>query len=171
MAKYSQVDFVKLEEPQNPGKPKRSRPFRLRGNGIHWKIPSIMVASLIGIIFAVGHHAFYSYYNGRVADNEREQRLVINAGTAFAFLVQMFLATATGNAYVQNFWLSMKSRPHSISHIDTMYSALQNLLAFWDLRIWGGHPVLLLLALVTWLVSLLPRHRDIRLTRQIGAFQ
>ena len=114
-----------------------------------------MVASaLIGIIFAVGHHAFYSHYNGRVADNEREQRLVINAGTAFAFLVKMFLAIATGTTYVQHFWLRMKSRPHSINHIDAMYSVLQNPLAFWDVRIWGGHLVLLLLALVTWWVSL-----------------
>jgi len=154
MAKNSKVDFVELEQLQNPNKPKRSQPFRLWRNGIHWKIPSVMVASLVGIIFAAGHHAFYSYYNGRVADNEREQRFVINAGTAFAFLVQMFLAIATGNAYVQNFWLSMKRRPHSINHIDAMYSALQNALAFWDVRMWGGHLVLLLLALVTWLVSL-----------------
>lgn len=39
-----------------------------------WKVPSIMIASaLTGIIFAIGHHAFYSHYNGKIANDEREQ--------------------------------------------------------------------------------------------------
>lgn len=110
-----------------------------------------MIASaLTGIIFAIAHHAFYSHYNGKIANDERDQRFVISAGTSFAFLLKMFLAIATGTAYVQNFWRSVKRLPNSINHIDTLYSVLSNPLSFWNLRLWGGHLVLAALALVTW---------------------
>lgn len=151
MAKYSQVQSVELKRPKDANKTKEGRSFRRRKNGIHWKVPSIMIASaLIGVNFAVGHHAFYSHYNGKVANDEREQRFIIIAGTSFAFLVKMFLTIATGTAYVQNFWRSVKRLPNSIDHIDALYSVLRNPMSFWNLRIWGSHLLLAVLALVTW---------------------
>jgi len=74
MAKYSQVQSFELRRPQDANKPRESRPLRRGKNGIHWKVLSITIASaLTGIIFAIGHHAFYSHYNGKIANDEREQ--------------------------------------------------------------------------------------------------
>ena len=110
-----------------------------------------MVGSgLIGIAFAVGHHAFYSHYNGRAVTSEQEQRYIISVGTAFAFLVKVFLTLATATAYVQNFWMRVKRRPNSVQELDALNAVLRNPLHFWNIRMWSRHMVLLVLALITW---------------------
>jgi hypothetical protein len=62
---------------------------------------------LLGVVSAVGHHVLYSHYDGRIATDVATQKYIINAGTGLAFLVKMFLAIATGTAYVQQFYINL----------------------------------------------------------------
>ena len=113
-----------------------------------------MLGSLLaGTAAAVGHHLFYNHYNDRPVRDSTEQRYISNGGTAFAFLVKMFLAIATGTAYVQLFWLSLKTASRRLERVDRLYSILGNVTLFWDLGLWFRNPLLSTLAIVTWYVT------------------
>jgi hypothetical protein len=57
-----------------------------------------------------------------------KQRYIIIAVTGIAFLVNMFLTIATGTAYVQHFWVSVKQKPKS-------FDAIDNTTLFWNLEL------------------------------------
>lgn len=118
---------------------------------LHWKTPTFMIGSLIvGVAFATGHHFFYEYCHGKEADHQLQQQWVTRAGTAFAFVVKMSLAISTGIAYVQQCWVSLRSRPESVKRVDAMFSILTNILQFLDPGLWLRSPILTFLAVVTW---------------------
>jgi hypothetical protein len=120
---------------------------------IHWRVPAVMLGSLLtGIAGAVSHHFFYSHYDNRPVRDGTEQKCLSNGGTAFAFLVKMFLAIATSSAYVQQFWLSLKEKPYRLDRVDRLYSVLKDVTVFCDLGLWLRSPVLTTLAVVTWYV-------------------
>jgi len=120
---------------------------------INWRAPTVMFGALMtGCLSAIAHHVVYSYYNGRLVHDVKEQRYLSNAGTAFAFLVKMFLAIATGSAYVQHFWVTVRSKPFRLGRIDRMNSVLKDLTVLLDLKLWFGNPVLSMLAIITWWV-------------------
>jgi hypothetical protein len=120
---------------------------------IHWRVPAVMLGSLLtGIAGAVSHHFFYSHYDNRPVRDGTEQKYLSNGGTAFAFLVKMFLAIATSSAYVQQFWLSLKEKPYRLDRVDRLYSVLKDVTVFCDLGLWLRSPVLTTLAVVTWYV-------------------
>ncbi|KAE9381990.1 hypothetical protein N431DRAFT_282795, partial [Stipitochalara longipes BDJ] len=122
---------------------------------INWRVPTVMASSLLlGIFSAVGHHVLYSHYDGQFVNNLTKQRYIINGGTGLAFLVKMFLAIATGTAYVQQFWLDVKHGPKSFDTIDTLYSILGNAFLFFNLKLWGRNLILAWLALITWCLPL-----------------
>jgi hypothetical protein len=112
----------------------------------------------------------YSHYDGRIATDVATQRYIINAGTGLAFLVKMFLAIATGTAYVQQFWLNVKHKPNSFDAIDTLYSVLGNAILFWNLNLWFRNLMLAGLALVTWyMASNLTQSINFSLSSSIGS--
>jgi hypothetical protein len=124
---------------------------------IDWRVPTVMTSSLLlGVASAVGHHVLYTHYDGQIANDLTKQRYIINAGTGLAFLVKMFLAIATGTAYVQQFWLSVKHEPKSFHAINTLYSVLGNAFLFRNLKLWLRNFTLAGLALITWYVSIHP---------------
>lgn len=115
-----------------------------------------MIGSLLlGIAFAIGHHFFYRYCDGKEADHQLQQQWVTRAGTSFAFVVKLLLAIAAGMAYVQQCWVSLKSRPESIRRVDAMFSVLENALQFLDPGLWLRSPLLAFMAIVTWSDSFL----------------
>lgn len=127
---------------------------RRHRQAIHWWVPTVMLGSLLaGTAAAVGHHLFYNHYNDMPVRDSTEQRYISNGGTAFAFLVKMFLAIATGTAYVQLFWLSLKTASRRLERVDRLYSILGNVTLFWDLGLWFRNPLLSTLAIVTWYVT------------------
>jgi hypothetical protein len=109
-----------------------------------------MLGSLLaGTAAAVGHHFFYMHYDNRSVRNTTEQKYLSNGGTAFAFLVKMFLAIATGTAYVQLFWRSLRNEGYRLERVDRPYSVLGNVTVFWDLGLRRGNACLSILAIVT----------------------
>ena len=110
-----------------------------------------MIGSLLlGVAFALAHHFFYRYCNGREANQHLPQQWVTRGGTAFAFVVKMFLAICTGTAYVQQCWLSMQSHPNTVKRVDAIFSILSNALQFVDPGLWLRNPLLTIPAVITW---------------------
>jgi hypothetical protein len=112
---------------------------------------------LLGVLAAVGHHLWYSHWNKMAVQTASwSQTWITNFGTAFAFLVKMFLAIVTSTAFVQQFWITVKAKPVAIGQLDSMFTVLNSALQFVNLRIWLNNPVLAILAIATWQVLQMP---------------
>lgn len=121
----------------------------------------MMAAMLLGILFAVSHHAFYQHLNQKRTPTRTrtfagfetsQQQINATAGTAFAFLVKAFLTTAVGVAFIQVFWrtLTAATKPMALARVDTSFSLQSNLLSLVTVRHWWRYPLLFLLGLLTW---------------------
>lgn len=134
----------------------------VRLGGIYWPTPATLGAALLaGILFAVGHHLFYSNLDGQgvptgdfgvVGFSVSEQQFNISVGNTFAFLVKAALASAVSLAYVQAVWHSTKGsrKGEKLSTLDTTFSILENALGFLKVRVWVKYPLLLILAIIAW---------------------
>jgi hypothetical protein len=117
------------------------------------KIAITMACSLIiGILFALIHHFFYDYWNGRVVASESQQRWINRGGTAFAFGVKTALTIGTSTAFFQYFWLSVSTRDLRVDNINSLFKILGNILEFADVKLWWQLPVLTTVAVITWSV-------------------
>jgi hypothetical protein len=124
----------------------------------------MLVAFICGILLAVGHHLFYSRLAGKPTTtgdyqllNVSKQQVYTAIGTAFAFLVKAALALALSMAYTQVVWKAVKRQETTLSTINTLFSILGNVSAFMSVSLWWKYPLLFLLAITVWLVSLLIR--------------
>ena len=118
---------------------------------IHWKAPFLMASGLIiGILSALLHHFFYSYWDRKNVHDGSQQQWVVRGGTAFAFAVNTAFAVATGTAYVQVLWLRLRTKPTSIERIDSMFGILSHAWNFHHVKFWLGAPVLAIPAIITW---------------------
>ena len=79
---------------------------------------------LLGMVSVFAHRLFYDYCNNREANGRLPQQRVTRGGTAFPFIVKVFLATSTGTAYIQQAWSSVKSRPVSVGGLDSLFGTL-----------------------------------------------
>ncbi|QDS72737.1 hypothetical protein FKW77_003922 [Venturia effusa] len=124
--------------------------------GIHWKAPSIMISSLLlGLAFILGHHFFYqSLHHTPTGGAVFEQQINTGIGTAFAFIVRMFLVIAIGTAYWQLFWHQVKARPTPVAQLDTMSSILGSVLEFFSIRTMVRFPLMAFMAAIIWLIPL-----------------
>jgi hypothetical protein len=123
---------------------------------IHWRVPATMVASfIIGGIFILGHHLFYQSLHHQATNNAVfQQQINTGIGTAFAFIVKMFLVIAVGTSYWQIFWLQVKKRLVVVERLDILNNILENALQFLSLKTVGKFPLLGLIAAITWLLPL-----------------
>lgn len=119
---------------------------------INWRVPSIMGLSIVfGMLFSVGHHLFYEYWDGKSVENAAlSQKWVLGAGTAFAFAVKVFCGVTTGTAYAQLLWRQLQKRSTPISDIDALFNILSGILGFFKVKMWIPRPLLLVTAAVTW---------------------
>src|ERR1019366_9136473 len=101
-----------------PGKDTNSR----GRHGTPQRTVIVMSAGLLlGVLAAVGHHLWYNHWNHKAVETASwSQTWIKNFGTAFAFLVKMFLAIVTSTAFVQQFWITVKAKPVAIGEVDSM---------------------------------------------------
>jgi hypothetical protein len=75
--------------------------FRRLADSVHWQaLTLIILASIVGLIFAFSHHVFYRSLKGQPVDNHLfDQQTNLAAGHAFAFLVPAcpYLAVEASN--------------------------------------------------------------------------
>ena len=118
----------------------------------YWRAPTVMCTALLsGVIFAIGHHFFYTAYNHEEVARTIGQEWINFLGTAFAFLVQTCLVVAAGSAYVQRQWHVLRMRPFRINQVDAMFSILEDATLF-TAGFWHQQIILALLAIITWWV-------------------
>ena len=140
---------------------------------VHWLAPTtIILALLIGVLLALGHHIFYarldrkSVPTGSYTFAEKHlprQQFNTFVGVALAYLVKTFLSLALSTIYIQFFWRSIKDtkqRP-TITELDWAYSGIENILNLFNLKIAWKYPLLASIALIFWYVS--PRHCSFRI--------
>ncbi|MCJ1268563.1 hypothetical protein MMC22_008451 [Lobaria immixta] len=122
---------------------------------IHW-VPSVaMVAFFIsGVSFAAGHHAYYSSLDGTKVRDDESQQWAIRFGTAFAFLVEVSLATAVSIAQTQRAWTTVERKSVSIGGIDAVFAATRDLGSFMSWEMLSRAKLASLLALICWCMPL-----------------
>lgn len=98
---------------------------------------------MIGIIIAILHHIYYTYLDNKtVAEGRgnilREQGIANAIGNALAYLVNTLFGAAISIAFVQQFWLRLRSHTDgmSIHQIDIMSECKSNLATVSALRAW-----------------------------------
>ena len=118
---------------------------------ISWH-PLVMMSMsfILGSGLAVGHHFFYAHWDGKDITTTISQAWITRIGTAFAFLVKVFLAVATGIAYIQQLWSSLRSQPMKVKRLNSAFSVLGDVTRLFDAGLWFRNPLLLLPALITW---------------------
>ena len=110
-----------------------------------------MVASLLlGTVFAIGHDRFYHHFNGREVGSSFQQKVIINVGTAFAFLVQTWFTTAVGLVFVQQVFVSLRRKATRVDDIDSIFNVMVNIWEFTKVKLWFRHVALLVIAIVVW---------------------
>lgn len=124
-----------------------------------------MLAGLgVGVLFAAGHHLFYSSLDGRPVSNGAlfgssisKQQFNISVGLAFAFLVKACLVFSMSVAFVQLFWREAKapqpSRLPTLKRLNALYGAFSNVWSLVDVRVWLRSPLPFLVAALAWFVS------------------
>lgn len=119
---------------------------------VSWRAPTtILLALSIGLGFALAHHFMgVSLNNKPVAQVDLSQAWISRFNTALAFLVKLALATSVGAAYTQHQWQRLRQQDFRTSEIDALTSVLANAFSFLSSAVWIKHPVLALMALVSW---------------------
>lgn len=132
---------------------------------IHWVAPVSMLGGLAaGVLFAGGHHLFYSSLDGKPVSNGfllgstiSKQELNVSIGLAFAFLVKSCLVFSMSVAFVQLFWREAKApNPRhvpTLARLDSLHSVFNNILALVDVRLWLRSPLPFMIAALAWLVT------------------
>lgn len=122
---------------------------------IHWVPPVAMVAFFMsGVSFATGHHAYYSSLDGTEVRDDESQQWAIRFGTAFAFLVEVSLATAVSIAQTQRAWTTVEKKSVSIGGIDAVFAATRDLVSFMSWEMLSRAKLASLLALICWCMPL-----------------
>lgn len=127
--------------------------------GVNWRAPFKMLGFLVsGVGLAVGHYYYFMSLEGTIVVPPKgrydldDQEWHARFGTALAFLVKTCFVAAVAIAYKQSAWLNMRSKAHSVSGLDSMFSGTTDILAFFSLDFMLHAKVAALIAGVTWYV-------------------
>ena len=131
---------------------------------IYWQSPTVIFSTLIaGILFAIEHHIFDSSLAGKEAPSGNynfdgfdysKQQANVQAGTAFAFLVQACLAASVVTSYAQLFWRTTISpgarRSTTLDRLDIAHGVTSNVFFLFRPSVWNRRPGAFALALMAW---------------------
>ncbi|KAK6499993.1 hypothetical protein TWF481_010350 [Arthrobotrys musiformis] len=106
---------------------------------------------VLGFATAVSHHIFNLTRDGRVPTN---QSLTLKFGTAFAFLVQAFIAAATGTALAQITWRRVRQRAFTIHGIDGVFTISKDFTQFLLLELWERATLICIISIGIWIMPL-----------------
>lgn len=137
---------------------------RSRNHGPHWRIPALMLSSLIiGVALAIAHHAFYSSLAGTAVSSHpiklvswttTQQQVNIAIGTAFAFVVKASLILACSTAYMQLLFGVINQKAFKLEVLDNWFGGLHDLWSLGCLASYWRYPLLTLMALTCWLLPI-----------------
>lgn len=140
----------------------RNPPYRTTSaarSGRRWKwktsvfydpITAIAALLVAGVLFAIGHHSYYSSLNKeRIPDAQAPSRAVM-AGILLALLSKFCLLAALGMARVEVVWSSFSRRSFSVEAIDGVFESTSNLLRLTKPEVLGRAKMATLLAVIYW---------------------
>jgi hypothetical protein len=130
-------------------------------NPVQWRIsigtPLSMLALFIsGVLVSIGHHLFYSRLHGARVQSLGDgsiyitQIWILRYGTAFAFLAKALLASAVVIAYKQHMWRHLRKRANTITTIDALFAATDDVLALLNPSLFLKARIPAVMALVIW---------------------
>ncbi|KAK7000432.1 hypothetical protein R3P38DRAFT_3219331 [Favolaschia claudopus] len=103
----------------------------------------IVLAWLVALALAVGHHAYYSSLNDHPVASGKTASLLVHSqagasaiGIAFATVVVAMLGLSSGTAFLQCAWKVARMRAFTVSGLDAMWSSPTSLLSFFSLDFW-----------------------------------
>lgn len=87
---------------------------------------SMYICFIFGVLCAVGHHIFYASLDGEPAESQTE---MLRYGTFLAYAAKAGFSAAAISAFKQRIWVTVRSRFMSISALDSMFAAAEDLTA------------------------------------------
>lgn len=112
---------------QDKPPPTRGGSLRPRSCRPRWHSSfSMYICFIFGLLCAVGHHIFYSSLDGEPAESQTE---MLRYGTFLAYAAKAGFSAAAISAFKQRIWVTVRSRFMSISALDSMFAAAEDLTA------------------------------------------
>ncbi|CAG8955351.1 hypothetical protein HYFRA_00011335 [Hymenoscyphus fraxineus] len=122
---------------------------------LHWLSPIMMIGCLVsGVAFAGGHHAYYSWLDGRVVEDSRRQQWALNIGNGFAIYINLLLKTAVGIAFTQYLWKQLRCLSISVSSINDAFGMGTNIFSFLNWELISNIPITAALGLLLWVLPI-----------------
>lgn len=119
--------------------------------GVTWKTPLLIVLwTLAGVGWAIGHHLYYRSLDGTKAGSSSQQHWAVNFGTALAFLVVASLRAACDIVYQQYIWTVFKRKSLSLDALDKLFSVTADPTAFVSWEFITHAKIAFLVALMCW---------------------
>ncbi|KAF7345813.1 hypothetical protein MVEN_01602500 [Mycena venus] len=125
----------------------------------YYPLSKILVAWLVALGLASGHHGFYASLNSHVveSDDSTSPSLLLHSqsgasavGTSFAFLVSAALSVSAGTAFLQCAWKLVRQRAFTVSGLDALWSSPHNVLAFFSFDFWRSARGIVLISALAW---------------------
>lgn len=112
---------------QNKAPPSRASSLRPRSCSPRWHSSfSMYICFIFGLLCAVGHHIFYASLDGEPAESQTE---MLRYGTFLAYAAKAGFSAAAISAFKQRIWVTVRSRFMSISALDSMFAAAEDMTA------------------------------------------
>lgn len=107
--------------------PSRASSLRSRSCRPRWHSSfSMYICFIFGLLCAVGHHIFYTSLDGEPAESQTE---MLRYGTFLAYAAKAGFSAAAISAFKQRIWVTVRSRFMSISALDSMFAAAEDMTA------------------------------------------
>lgn len=75
---------IKMEGKASDGSLEVHASSKQQTHGIYWRTPVLMVSSwIVGLIFSIGHHLFYSHFDRRSVRSANEEQWNIRSASLF----------------------------------------------------------------------------------------
>ncbi|KAF3276971.1 hypothetical protein TWF132_001833 [Orbilia oligospora] len=150
-------DSVKIVTEQPPTSQARekdnvpSRTLLAEQADIRRTVGKIALLYVLGFAIAVSHHCFNLNLDERAP---LSQSFTLQVGLVFAFLVQAFVAGATGTALLQIAWRRVKKRAFTLYGIDGIFTITKDLTQFFLLELWERATLICILSIGIWVMPL-----------------
>lgn len=127
----------------------------MKHNTILKPIPFLMTGGLLlASITAIAHHVFNSNVNQRAVQSSAQQEWFSRIGTGLAFLIKTLLTASASLAYTQMLWSTLRTKPFSLSGLDTLFAVTHDALELFNFETWRRGFPLITTALLIWYVAM-----------------
>lgn len=120
--------------------------------GVRWLRDPLIIAVLFscGVVSAVGHHLFYSRFDGKRPLNNDQKSYIIVIGNGLVFMTFWFLRVACKMSYSQYMWTTMKKKSLRIMTLDKLFTLTSDPRGFLNWEILFKAKVCTVIALIIW---------------------